>query len=45
MKLHSIMLEPRRCWLVGPAFAADYLGGLVKSTDIGGKMVRPTPTA
>lgn len=25
--------------LAAPAFAADYLGGAVKSTDIGGKMV------
>ena len=25
--------------IVAPAFAADYLGGAVKSTDIGGKMV------
>ncbi|SMQ75958.1 Predicted lipoprotein with conserved Yx(FWY)xxD motif [Devosia lucknowensis] len=26
-------------FIVAPAFAADYLGGAVKSTDIGGKMV------
>jgi predicted lipoprotein with Yx(FWY)xxD motif len=40
MKLHSIMLGAAALLaLSAPAFAADYLGGLVKSTDIGGKMV------
>jgi predicted lipoprotein with Yx(FWY)xxD motif len=40
MKLHSIMLGAAALLaLSGSAFAADYLGGAVKSTDIGGKMV------
>ncbi len=40
MKLHSIVLGAAALLaLSAPAFAADYLGGLVKSTDIGGKMV------
>jgi predicted lipoprotein with Yx(FWY)xxD motif len=40
MKLRSIMLAGAAMLAMSSAaFAADYLGGLVKSTDIGGKMV------
>jgi predicted lipoprotein with Yx(FWY)xxD motif len=40
MKLHSLMLGAAALLaLSSPTFAADYLGGLVKSADIGGKMV------
>ena len=41
MKLHSIMLGAAALFALsaGSTFADDYLGGLVKSADIGGKEV------
>ena len=40
MKLHPIMLGAAALLALSvPAFAEDYLGGLVKSADIGGKEV------
>jgi predicted lipoprotein with Yx(FWY)xxD motif len=40
MQLRSILLGATAlAFLAVPGFAADYLGGAVKSTDIGGKMV------
>ena len=40
MKLRSILAGiAAAALLAAPGFAADYLGGVVKSTDIGGKMV------
>jgi predicted lipoprotein with Yx(FWY)xxD motif len=40
MKFRSILLGATALALLAmPAFAADYLGGAVKSTDIGGQMV------
>lgn len=40
MMLRSLLVGATALALiVAPAFAVDYLGGAVKSTDIGGKMV------
>ena len=44
MKVRSILAGAAALALLAlPAFATDYLGGAVKSTDIGGKMVLTGP--